>query len=450
MSSPPAPAPAPEGEISEDLEEIAERTQEAHFVHLGGRTNRNYEVGRICLPDGFNFSSIIIVGIHGGQFLVTIPLESWSRKVSERALHPKSLSKPIQCSVLACHPGSRDEPSGEQRVWVGLLNKDLEDHIEFDFPSEAQPEYPFLSEEEEISLPFADSQVELSGERFQFYTAENGEWSEEASSDQRWSKLESGLAEMQKSLNALLSIQGASRPVDPPAAPKRALLKTTERVKKVNFGSLDGLVVDAALNAGIPPEHLAEMASVVGKGPGRLGDLPRNSVTRPETHLSETEDEESEEEASAGGDGSRPGSSLDASVAKAIVKLTKVCSHLAHYHSRKKRDPLDLLLEGGSGGGGDGDGAGLVASRKGAALKLLKKRLVENPSLIYKNIEGNMQADYLARPVRLGETGSHTTARGWLESRSRIQNFPNHVRWSWTVAGIWNCFIRGEPEQALA
>ena len=42
------------------------------------------------------------------------------------------------------------------------------------------------------------------------------------------------------------------------------------------------------------------------------------------------------------------------------------------------------------------------------------------------------------------------TIRGWLTSRSRVQLYHNHVRWTWQVAGIWDALIAGRVEEARA
>ena len=453
--------------LDEEIAAVPEHSEAAEAVPLvfsDGHTNLHYEVGRLGLVDGFSFSSVIAIAVQGGQLLVAVPFESWARKVADRALPPKALSKPLLCSVFACHPEAREEPLEEefsQRIWVGFLNKELEPSLEFSFPAEFEADYPFVSDSGEAFIPYAESLVEVSAERYQFVTAESGGGGAASASRGeraagggdagRIARLEDGMAELQKSLSSLTSVmRGSLKEMKDraPSTPARApALRTPERVRRVNFRGLDGAVVDAALGAGVPEAHLQEMADILSKSPGKMEDLPRRPAKNTEGALSETEEEEPEEVEEELEGGSRPGSSSDTSVAKAIVKLTKVCSHLAQ--SKRRRDPLEQLLDIG-GGSLEGEGSGSVASKKGAALRLLKKRLVENPSMIYKSIESNMLMDYGSQPVKPGEGSGHITARGWLEHRSRIQSFASHVRWSWTMAGVWDALIRGDVDQARA
>lgn len=51
-------------------------------------------------------------------------------------------------------------------------------------------------------------------------------------------------------------------------------------------------------------------------------------------------------------------------------------------------------------------------------------------------------------PSKPGNPGA--TVRGWLTSRSRVQNYQQHVRWCWSLAGIWDCLIAGRTCEARA
>lgn len=116
------------------------------------------------------------------------------------------------------------------------------------------------------------------------------------------------------------------------------------------------------------------------------------------------------------------GVSGDGGVAKAIVKLTKMCSHLAADRKSKSKDPIEQILD--SGASGSGDVSGLGSSRKNAAaLRALKKCLAERPSYIYETIESHLEEDFAARSSRPGQPLGGGTVQGWLESRSRIQNY---------------------------
>ena len=122
------------------------------------------------------------------------------------------------------------------------------------------------------------------------------------------------------------------------------------------------------------------------------------------------------------------------------MKLTKVCSVLAD-NKRKKAEGIESLLDQ-SHLGGSSEGSGLGSGRKNAqALRALKRCLQENPEYIYKTIESNLLTDFTSRVHRPGEPRGQASVRGWLESRSRILSYTNHVRWSWAVGGIWGDLI---------
>lgn len=88
--------------------------------------------------------------------------------------------------------------------------------------------------------------------------------------------------------------------------------------------------------------------------------------------------------------------------------------------------------------------------RNAAAFRALKKALVENPSYIYETIEQHLQTDFESRPSRPGQPLGGASIRGWVESRSRIQYYPQQIRWTWAAAGVWDCLIREDYKQARA
>jgi len=71
--------------------------------------------------------------------------------------------------------------------------------------------------------------------------------------------------------------------------------------------------------------------------------------------------------------------------------------------------------------------------------------------LIYRAIEQKMEEDWIQAGTLPGASSSSSiTARGWLEHRSKIQNFQVPVRAAWSVAGIWDCLRQGRHEEARA
>ena len=349
------------------------------------------------------------------------------------------------------------------KVWVGILAKDMLAQVEFmdDLDVDYGFKAPGLAA---VSLPYAEGLVNLVQEKFEFLTAESGPQGElgDATRDRdlsgRLSKVEAGLGEIREFLMELRekktrsdkshTSQDARKSPTPPATPRASALRKNPS-RRVSFAGLDPSVVDAALQAGVPEAHLQEMSGLLASRPSKMEDLPRPGTGKPRDPLSDSEDDGDElvPDADAGSTGA---SSSDTGVARAIVKLTKVCSHLANQKSKKKGDQLKHLLDLGQGSEGSIEGSGLGSSKKAAALRVLKRQLTENPKALFESIESNLHSDFAARPIRPGVPTAGGTVRGWLESRSRVQNYTGHVRWCWQVAGIWDCLIAGEVDQARA
>ena len=144
------------------------------------------------------------------------------------------------------------------------------------------------------------------------------------------------------------------------------------------------------------------------------------------------------------------GGTADQHVAQALKQLTKIAQKLTE--PKEKKNWLDSVLDGGSGAASSSsDTSGPSARRNAAAVRALQKSLTERPTQVYQAIEANLQSDYLARPISPGEPfGGGTTTRGWLVNRSRLQQYVNHVRWSWQVCGIWDALVANKPEEARA
>lgn len=117
-----------------------------------------------------------------------------------------------------------------------------------------------------------------------------------------------------------------------------------------------------------------------------------------------------------------------------------------------KKDKLDQILDGGGGSGSHADGSSDPTSRKNSvALRALQRCLRDDPKYLYQVVEANLQGDFLGRAASAGEPRvPGTTVRGWLTSKSRIQNYQQHVRWCWALGGIWDALIEGRAEEARA
>ena len=180
------------------------------------------------------------------------------------------------------------------------------------------------------------------------------------------------------------------------------------------LSGLDDSVVQAALSAGVPESHLREMSELLRRNPHRMGDLPSRGQGRERNDLSDSEDEEAEVEEGITRASSQPSSpSSDGGIAKAIVKLTKLCNVMAENQMQKKQNKFENLLDSTAA---SSDGSGLGGPRRNAAaLRLLRDNLIKDPEMIYKSIESNLASDFLSRPASPETPLSGATARGWLK-----------------------------------
>ena len=152
------------------------------------------------------------------------------------------------------------------------------------------------------------------------------------------------------------------------------------------------------------------------KRPGKLDDVPRGRPVQPPNDLSESDEEDDEEKDLAAASGSGSGSRAPG-VAKAIVKLTKVCSALARRKAAKK-DSLGNLLDTSGLGSSDGSGSVGASKRNAAALRALKQCLQSNGEFLYKSIEANLRMDFESRSVRPGVT--YGVRGGWKFDRGPL------------------------------
>lgn len=211
-------------------------------------------------------------------------------------------------------------------------------------------------------------------------------------------------------------------------------------------------VVQSALAAGIPVEHLREMNAILKSKSCRLDRLPRQrpAPKKRQGPLSESEEEVAEEleegdhlvEAGAPDVGGGKKSDME-------VATVAIASKLSGAQDKQK---LESLLDGGGGVAVGTESSGSTGTRKNAAaMRALQKCLLEDPKYLYSVMEANVQSEFLSRPVQPGEPMcAGATIRGWLTSRSRVQLYHSHVRWCWQVAGIWDALIAGRVAEARA
>lgn len=454
------PVPDPEGEEGLDGEALQARD----FVLTGLSPGElDYRIGSLEFDQfGGSNCSVIAIAVLDNKLLVAVPQEVWHRTVSQRLLGPRGLSKPALCSVAARPVGSlegEDEPFS-CKLWVGFLLGTLEDSITF--PDELEVTYGFGPADGPPLVPVKGALLEVANDRYVFQTAESGSAVDLESSglDGRLKFLEDSIIQIQKSIAGLSSVPPGAEGSKPTAGGLSAgsgssAPRPTSKAKAVNAAAKPGLargalagmdptVVQAAMAAGVPEKHLVEMAQVLKQRPSTLDDAPRARKKSVWSPLDESEEEEEAE--AADGAGAEAGSSSE--VGKALTKLTQICSTLVD--QKQKKGDLEHLLDG-SGLASSSESQNVPSSRRNAAaLRALQRALKENPRLVYQSIEANLLSDFHAQPTAPGEPFGTATVRGWLTSRSRLQNFTSHVRWSWQVAGVWDSLIRGSHEEARA
>lgn len=467
--------PSPHPETEEGLEHQNLGPRDFLAAQEDGSADHFYRIGRFALPESGVLTAVIAVAEIEGRLLVALPEAVWHRTIARRLLPQRALTKGLLCSVAACGSDSRDLAGFDSidiKVWFGYLHPAHEEEI--DYVSQEEIGFHFTPEGEDLMLPYGPALLEVAQAHFAFTTADEGlptgvpQTPSPAAgvTEERFQKLELALEGISRSLQQIVGAKtGASpktlaRPLPPPPVGRGPNMTTGTAAQPSSRVEVEGLapeVVQSALAAGIPMEHLKEMGAVLRSKPKRLDEMPRHKPPAKVRRgpLSESEDAEEELEMEGGADGldacgdPGAGGKAQSEMERAIVKLTSIASKLAGPQGKHK---IDSLLDGGGGAVGSGESSTSTGSRKNAAaMRALQKVLVEDPKYLYRIMEANVQSDFLARPVQPGEPMTPgTTIRGWLSSRSRIQLYHNHVRWSWQVAGIWDCLIAGRHEEARA
>ena len=428
--------------------------------------NVEYTVGSFQLPDrGENSVALILLTKFADKFLVCVPHKSWHKKAASRVLPVDFLEKPISVEVTACLSENRDEPLPGSlcKAWVGWLNKKYQKLLDFEDPS--VPSHVFgLQEGGEECFPYADSLQAIAMEKF---NVNFGPGQVPHSEGARLSAVEAQLGELKESLDALLKLQttvpkpGGSgyqsafeeleTPILPPGLPVPAASSATPppaklgaTPKKGAYPGLDPSTVSAALQAGVPAEHLSRMSSFLQKKPAKLGDLPK----RPQlTTVAVDVLGDDPDDPDADSPDAEPELPADP-VQRALVQLTHLVSDMnaRKKGSRSLEETLDAVGQGALAPDGNITGG----KKHVKAIEALKKALREDPKVIYGSIESRMAEDFgLQSPLpNIGTSG--LTARAWVEHRSRIQPYARTVRWVWAVAGILDCLRDSRVEEARA
>ena len=400
--------------------------------------------------------AVIAIGLCHGKLLVGVPETVWHRSLSKRRLQPKALNKAVLVAVVACRSGQRladEDIVASCKVWIGLLDPQMEKDLTF--MEDLSFDHHFGKIGEELALPYGRALVEVANEHFGFVTAESEV--KQPPMEPGAPPLEERMQILEANLEAIkgsLAVLTGNAPGGHPAVPLPEKAKGREKVvdRKPALKGMDPTTVQAALQAGVPMEHLEEMSKILRTRPQKLEDVPRKAAMQKPAKrgpLDETEDEDGDGEAELipaedGSAGPKGAENLET----AVIKLTAIASKLAG----EGKERIDQILDGGGGAGSQGEPGGHPSSRKNSvALRALQRCLREDPKYIYQVVEANLQGDFLGRAASAGEPRvPGTTVRGWLTSRSRVQNYQQHVRWCWALGGIWDALVEGRTEEARA
>ena len=289
-------------------------------------------------------------------------------------------------------------------------------------------------------LPYGPSLVSAARDLFSFVSAGEGPpqaTAEEAPLDSRVKGIEDAVLGLRGGLEALreeLQHRNLGGPADAQnlAGPSRGPARPKA---KGAIPGLDAAVLASARAAGIPEEQLVKMGELASRA-GKLGDGARAKASI----LSESEEEDVP--GAGGAEESSPGN-----VSEAICKMTAILSQLAR--SRKPGSLEDLLDRGESAEAGS-SGSLSGGSSKAAAYQKLSTLLRDDPGKIASSVLKLMSEDFSCHRSAPGLDGVTMTARGWLEHRSRVQQYMGPVRWGWQTAGALDSLLEGRVEECKA
>ena len=414
-----------------------------NFVLSGETVVEDFRLGVLSLTEPEVSTSCISVCACDGRVLVAIPDGAWGRLKKDRALPSSALKKWVRVAVQSASVEDRAVPSGEASlfVWLGLLSPALESRVLFgedldppgiDFP---------VGEDGLLEIPLAQALVAVCRDHFTFMTAES-----EAPRQEKGSLLEGRMDKLEEGLNQLITMVGSLRsqgqPSGQPPPNKSGAAPATSPAVPPGFEDMVPGRARQALAAGVEPGALEELRGLL--------KLPEQQVQRRPPALRsgaqvipESSDEEEDEAAEDDGGGSA------GPLGKAVVDLAKIVKDMRKEKKQAKDKGLESILDRAEGGGSHREAGGSNRS-KAAALRSLQHLLSSDPTLIYQAIEKNLQADWELNGAAPGLAVSQISARGWVEHRSRIQNYVGSVRPTWCLAGIWDCLRNNRVEEARA
>ena len=459
-------------------------TEVAPFVFdcATGVTLQQYPVGLLRLSPLPHQPTVQVVFIAevDNKVLVAFPGSVWNRSKAFRVLPNGWITKATAVEVAVCSLDEREvEVEGlTVQIWVGYLKPDLIARVDFSL-TDIATEYTFEADCAALVLPYAKALAEATNEHFAFFSATDGmpsdmaDGCEEAPEELGLPEVSAKIVSLEDQLHQLTSsVQMLVELQKPPQSRPSALRTTAKssspidaRVKfapkpkpqsrKVGapeeFPTLDAGVVRAALQAGVSRQSLEQMSRLVSKNPkgAKLADLNPALSLDP---LSEDEEGEADQ------DGDCPldpddGSALHSGdpVQSAVMKLTDIVQTLSEDRRKKSnQSTLDAALDQVSGASvPESSGLG-YGKRSAAARRSLRALLNDNPADIYGFIERLMWEDISSQTLGPGISAPASSARAWLEHRSRIGSYRTLAHSSWGVAGALDALMQSQVASARA
>lgn len=441
-----------------ELPDLDAEVAQALLVRESGAQSTRYELAHLTflVAEEPAVINLVPIAIHEGRLLIAVPQDVWHRTLAKRVLPEKALSRAILVEVLVAYEEDPEAVVEEEtmRLWLGLLDRNMVRAVRKGKGVEAMSDV--CVEDHTMGrtmIPYGPSLQDLSEEHFAFHSADApalaGFAAEEAPAEAmeadpleaRMSELEGTMKSIQENLAVLVDKKQSlgARPKSS-AAPKSP--------PKKNLPGLDPAVVHSARLAGIEEEQLARLSTMLSKN-NKMGDVPRAKKgfmpSRKKDPLSESEEdpvlEVSEEEKA------EPAAASGSAMEKALMELTKIAGSLAKDREKKSKD-LDSLLDGLDP---EGEGSSSSSSKSKAAIyKKLRSCLQNDPAFIYKTVEERLEEDFNLMRSAPGSANQTTSARAWLEHRSKLGNYASTVRYTWALCGIWDCLRAGSVKEARA
>ncbi|CAE7241416.1 unnamed protein product [Symbiodinium sp. CCMP2592] len=417
-----------------------------------------YVVGLLSFPadEAGTRSTCEIVALteQDKKMLVAVPGRVWHKRPPKRLLPRSALVKATALEVGATGADDRysDVAVGDVKLWVGYLDPKLEADVDY---LSTGADHPFGQDDRGLPLvPHGQGLANAISDVFTFHSAAEGPPADHVGSQMadRVATLEDALGKIAAGFKVIMEREAGEqgRGLAPPTGPSALKARAKRKAEPagadpaprpspgdLNLVNLDPGVAQAAHDAGVSRAALAEMDRLVGNAPrgpaaGRRGVQP--PPARQPLGLSESEDD-GVPGAVAPVDPAQGDEENGDKLGTVLNRLTQVVESLAQDKVKKAAGAsnLDALLDGGSGMSSGSLESGAVPRRNAAARRALRQALTENPALISRVIEGHMTEDLMG--MNQPNVPTRSSARAWLEYRSRIGPYNTLAKAAWAAAG---------------